>query len=336
VLFQAEKITTTIMDVKYKNSPVLVIAEGRLSHSVPLCLLQAGHPVTLITTDTDKALNGINEHLKHISKTGAKQFQWDQLNIKSEPDYKTDHRLGIAITSEDVEEKKLVIQQLEKYLFTDSIIAINTESIPLCTLQEACNHPRRLIGMNWAEPAHTTYFLELITNENTDNDLAAELVGLAKTYWNKDPYLVSNDVSIRAKLFGAMVREAFYLVQNGYASIEDIDRACRNDPGYYLPFSGNFRYMDLMGTYAYGLVMKDLNRELSRERSLPAFFNELVEQGGLGMENQKGFYQYGEGDAERWKELFNKFSYRIQEIINKYPFNYQEQPSMADHKTSSL
>jgi len=324
------------MDVKYKKSPVLIIGNGRLSHSVTVCLLQAEHPVTLLTENKDHAVNCINDHFLDLSKATSKEPKWNLLEITSSLDCKPDYRIGIAITSENLMEKKSVILQLEKKLFADSIIAINTESIPLSTLQEACDYPERLIGVNWVEPAHTTYFLELIINAKTNKELADNLFNLAKTHWNKDPYLISNDVSIRAKMIGAMAREAFYLVQNGYASIEDIDRACRNDAGHYLPFSGNFRYMDLMGTYAYGLVMKDLNRELSKECYVPDFFEEIIEQGGLGMENNKGFYKYEEGDVKRWNKIFVKFSYQIQHIIHKYPFNYREKVSIADNKTSSL
>jgi 3-hydroxybutyryl-CoA dehydrogenase len=237
------------------------------------------------------------------------------------------HKIGIAITGENVEEKKARIQQLEKLLFPGSIIAINTESIPLSLLQDGCEHPERLIGLNWVEPAHTTFFLEIITNAGTKKKLVDHLYDLAKAHWNKDPYCVSKNVGIRAKMLSGMIREAFFLVQNGYATIEDIDRACRNDAGYYLPFAGNFRYMDLMGTYAYGLVMKDLNRELSKEAHVPPFFEEIMKKGGLGMQNNKGFYSYEPGDAERWKELFSMFSYQIQQIIEKNPFNQLQKPT---------
>jgi len=129
-----------------------------------------------------------------------------------------------------------------------------------------------------------------------------------------------------------MVREAFYLVQNRYASIEDIDRACRNDAGYYLPFAGNFRYMDLMGTYAYGLVMKDLNKELSTESIIPEFFKKIMEEGGKGMENKNGFYQYNEEEVKKWNKLFNSFSYKIKRIIEKYPFNYKVEKELITNE----
>ena len=120
----------------------------------------------------------------------------------------------------------------------------------------------------------------------------------------------------------AITREAFFLVDNGYASIEDIDRACRNDAGYYLPFAGNCRYMDLMGTHAYGLVMKDLYKELSQQDKVSDKLADLLADGKLGMEHGNGFYKYTKKAASQWEEKFRQFSFQIKEIIDKYPFNY--------------
>jgi 3-hydroxybutyryl-CoA dehydrogenase len=321
------------MDTGYKGASVLLSASGRLSYSIAVCLLQAGHSVTLVTDSTAEARAGIGEHLRDSSHDGLKKMRPDHLEIKTEFDYNPRRQLAIAITGEDVREKKEVIRKLEDHISASSLIAVNTESIPLSILQQDCDYPERLIGLNWSEPAHTSFFLEIITNDQTNKKLPRDLFQLAKTSWNKDPYLVCSDLSVRAKMFSAMVREAFFLVQNGYASIEDIDRACRNDAGYYLPFSGNFRYMDLMGVYAYGLVMKDLNPELSKEASLPDFFKELIRKGGLGMENDGGFYEYEEGDAEHWDKQLREFSFQIRDIIRKYPFTYLDDP-VRKSKTS--
>lgn len=118
----------------------------------------------------------------------------------------------------------------------------------------------------------------------------------------------------------ALIREAFYLVEHNYVSAEDIDRACRNDPGYYLPFAGNFRYMDLMGTYLYGLVMEDMNPDLSAGSGIPEFFTGLLDNDHLGMATGKGIYDYGEGESAQWESLFGKFNVQIQALMEKYPF----------------
>src|SRR5690606_28347588 len=92
---------------------------------------------------------------------------------------------------------------------------------------------------------------------------------------------------------------------------------------------GNFRYIDLMGgAGAYGRVMKDLNPELSKSREVPAFFMNAAEQVAGLAENNKGLYEYQEGDMEQWDETFREFSYRIKTVIDKYPFAYtKNQPA---------
>ncbi len=126
-----------------------------------------------------------------------------------------------------------------------------------------------------------------------------------------------------------MLREALYLVDNEYATVEDIDRACRNDPGYYLSFAGNFRYMDLMGPYSYALVMKDLNPELSKADKPPAFVYKMLKDGKTGLHTKKGFYNYSEKEVREWEHLIMKFGYQIEKIISKYPFN---QPVEQENK----
>ena len=82
--------------------------------------------------------------------------------------------------------------------------------------------------------------------------------------------------------------------------------------------------MDLMGTYIYGLVMKDMNPDLSKDRHIPQFFTDIISKGGQGMENNIGIYKYKADTAKKWKQLSRTFSYQIQHVIEKYPFKYLE------------
>ena len=321
---------------EYKETPVLIIGNEKLACSVSVCLSQAGHQLTLFTENSYEVLKGITTHFDDLSNFKTEAPTPNKINLINKLGNKLSFKLAIILTDENLLKKKALITQLEKKLPADSIIAVNTESIPLYILQRDCNFPERIIGVNWVEPAHTTFFLEIISNAANNIGLINILFQLSKECWNKDPYIISNDLSIRAKMFAAMAREAFFLVENGYASIEDIDRACRNDAGYYLPFAGNYRYMDLMGPYAYGLVMKDLNCELSKDQSLPGFLKNIIANGGSGMENNKGFYNYEKDDAEKWYEKFRKFSFQISRIIDKYPFNYRKENPLPSKKAKSV
>lgn len=306
------------------SKPLGVIGNGNLAYSIALCLMRSGHTVHLCTDDPLEAENMISGHISDMAAVnGAEKMATERLWTTHNLENIGDVSLAIVITAEDTELKTEAIIALEEILSPTVVIAVNTESITLDELQQSSADPSRLIGLNWTEPAHTTRFLEIITNDKTPAKLADEIKCLAKG-WGKDAYTVFN-LGIRSRLMSAMIREAFYLVENGYASREDIDRACRNDPGYYLPFAGNCRYMDLMGTYAYGLVMKDLNPDLSRKQVVPEFFEEIIRDGGEGMKNGSGLYQYSPEDIKIWREVFNEFSYLIQNLMDKYPFDYLQQ-----------
>ncbi|HXL57504.1 MAG TPA: 3-hydroxyacyl-CoA dehydrogenase family protein, partial [Chitinophagaceae bacterium] len=141
--------------------------------------------------------------------------------------------------------------------------------------------------------------------------------------WGKEPSLVRKDIRgfITNRLMYAMMREAIHLVENGYATIEDIDRACRNDMGYWITFAGLFRFMDLTGIPAYLTVMKDLFPGLDNSTKAPHFIEELVASGAKGVSNALGFYPYTKESAKKWEKLFIEFTYDIRKLSEKYPKN---------------
>jgi 3-hydroxybutyryl-CoA dehydrogenase len=181
------------------------------------------------------------------------------------------------------------------------------------------------LGIHWGEPAHILRFLEVICGEKSDIKNAEKVVTLAET-WGKEPSLVKKDIRgfITNRLMYAMMREGLHLVKNGYATIEDIDRACRNDMGYWITFAGIFRFMDLTGVPAYLTVMKDLFPELDNSTTPPEFFEELVAAGAKGVSNAHGFYPYTKESAEKWEKLFVEFTYDIRKLSEKYPQNVGE------------
>ncbi len=311
-------------DCSRLKDPILVVGDSKLACSLTACLLKAGDEVIMYTSN-DKAVEVINAHLQYqqiISPQAACSKHFSTIDNLDTP---LNCKIAFAVSNECVNEKRNILKKIESIVAEDTIIAINIESIALSELHVTAKNPERVIGTNWVEPVHTTSFLEIITNDCTNEEAAQELYQIAKLFWEKDPYLLKSDSGIRSKIMAALIREACFLIENGYSTVEDIDRACRNDAGYYLPFAGNFRYMDLMGTYAYGMVMKDLNPELCKDEKIPEWVTNIINDSGEGMVKNKGFYTYKEGEVKNWEEKFQAFSHEIKEIIDKYPFNYLEE-----------
>jgi len=110
---------------------------------------------------------------------------------------------------------------------------------------------------------------------------------------------------ITNRIFYAICREAFHLVEAGYATPADVDRSLRNDLGYWITFAGPFRFMDLTGIPAYAAVMTDLFPDLDCRKEVPALMRKVVESGSQGVRNASGFYEYTPEQASTGKSSFS-------------------------------
>lgn len=304
-----------------------VIGLGLMGHSIIACLLAAGHKVVAVTRSVDKSRTTrrkVLDLLQQMKSEGLVKRSAAALveNLEISDDYQDLARCAIVIESivEDIETKRQVYQAIEQAVSPRTIIGSNTSSIPLTLLQQGAQHPERFVGIHWDEPAHVTRFMEVIAGEQTLPRYANRVMALAAA-WGKEPSLLRRDIRgfITNRVSYAMFREACHLVDSGVATIEDVDRSLRNDVGWWITFAGPFRYMDLMGVQGYYRVMKDLLPELSSETAIPRAIASVVESGGRGISNERGFYKYTPQEAKRWEKLFVKFNYEIRRLAMKYP-----------------
>ena len=299
---------------------------GLMGSSIATCILAAGHEVTSLVKDlsiVDEARQRILSFLEQLHQEGILNERPEEVvkrhTITDDVTKMAGHEVVIESIIENVDEKKSVYKKLETVLSPTAIIGSNTSAIPVTVLQSGLQHPERVLGIHWAEPAHITRFMEVICGKDSQLEYAYKMVELAES-WGKEPSLLKKDIRgfITNRIMYAMLREAFYLVENGYATMEDVDRSLRNDLGYWITFAGPFRFMDLTGIPAYLTVMKDLFPELSNATEAPAFMEDLVSAGAKGVSNAQGFYSYTPESAERWEEKFIEFSYDVRKLAKKY------------------
>ena len=86
-----------------------------------------------------------------------------------------------------------------------------------------------------------------------------------------------------------------------------------------MTFCGPFRFMDLTGFQAYYHVMKDLFPELTNQPEVPPLMENIVKEGGNGVFNGRGFYNYTEEEADAWAKAFEEFRYAVHDFSKNYP-----------------
>lgn len=305
---------------------VAVIGLGLMGRSIAACLLAAGHRVIGLTNDMAgsrnvpqrvRALLAEMRREKLISQHASalmKQFQ-----MTAQISDLAQCSIVFESVTEDVELKREIFHKVESVISNSAIIATNTSAIPVTILQQGTINPQRILGIHWDEPAHITRFMEVIPGKDTTAEYIERIVQLAPS-WGKEPSLLKREIRgfIANRISYAMFREACHLVDSGICTVEDVDRSLRNDVGWWMPFVGPFRYMDLMGVEGYVRVMKELLPELSTSPAVPALMRKVVESGGRGISNGKGFYHYTELEAKRWEKLFTRFNYKIRRLAAEY------------------
>jgi 3-hydroxybutyryl-CoA dehydrogenase len=302
---------------------------GLMGTSIVAALLSAGHRVIGLTRSLAKRSNSREIVLERLAEMKAAGVLHGDPSTLIDRLQMTEHyadlascRVVIESIIEDLPAKKEALSKIEAAVSADALIGSNTSAIPVSILQAGTLHPERILGIHWAEPAHVTRFMEIICGERTTPENAEWAVRLARA-WGKEPTLVRRDIRgfITNRLMYAMLREAFYLVENGYATPADVDRSARNDMGCWMTLAGPFRFMDLTGIPAYRNVMKELFPELCNSAEVPKLMQQVVESGARGVSNARGFYSYTPEQAKRWEALFLKFSYDIRALAQQYPEN---------------
>ena len=157
------------------NIEVGVVGLGLMGTSIATCLLMAEHPVMAIAPvpgDLEQAMARISGHLERSYQEGicAKRppYYLDRLVISEDYGQLKNCQLVIECTLENAAIKQQVYTKIEQVISNDALMVSNTSAIPISDLQKLTAHPSRFFGLHWAEPSHTTRFLEVICGEESE------------------------------------------------------------------------------------------------------------------------------------------------------------------------
>jgi 3-hydroxybutyryl-CoA dehydrogenase len=150
--------------------------------------------------------------------------------------------------------------------------------------------------MHWWNPPHIVPLVEVIKADYTADATAETLMEVSKKL-GKIPVLVKKDARgfIGNRLQFAVVREALHIVEQGIASIEDVDKTLKFGPGLRYAILGALETADLGGLDTFYYISSYLFADLGKEQEAPAILAKLNEEKNLGVKTGKGFYDYSNG-----------------------------------------
>ena len=133
----------------------------------------------------------------------------------------------IECVPEQLDLKIRVIRDLDDAAPENTILASNTSGFPIAAFAAATRRPDRVIGWHWASPPVVMKFAEIVVTEATSEE-TKRLVCETAEACGKHPVVVNDNPMawgfVANRVYGAMIREAAKVVDEGVASHEEVNQ----------------------------------------------------------------------------------------------------------------
>lgn len=202
----------------------------------------------------------------------------------------TEVDLAVEAVAEDLAVKQQLFAALDKVCRPGAILATTTSSLPVIACARATGRPRDVVGMHFFNPAPAMKLVEVVRTVLTGDDVHATVRAVCARV-RKHPVDCGDRAGfiVNALLF-PYLNNAIKMVQEHYATLDDIDAAMKLGGGYPM---GPFELLDVVGLDVSLAIEKVLHREFRDPGLAPApLLEHLVAAGCLGRKTGRGFREY--------------------------------------------
>ena len=165
----------------------------------------------------------------------------------------------------------------------EAIIGSNTSSIPIGSMATAVTGPERFLGVHFSNPSPFIPAVEMIPHDGTDPAVLAAASGIVRAVGKLPATVADRTGFVLNRLQFALLNEAVRVVEEGVASVEDVDTIIRGTLGFRLPFFGPFAVADMAGLDTYVKVFAQLRESYPDRFPTPQLLQEVVDAGHYGV-----------------------------------------------------
>lgn len=284
---------------------IAVIGAGAMGAGIAQVAARAGHCVWLLDNRPGaavQAIEGIDRQLEKRLRNGkldAREYAatMARLHAAESIEQLADSALVIEAIVENLELKQALFRQLESLCNDRCILASNTSSLSITQIAAGLEHPERLLGLHFFNPAPVMALVEIVSGLASAPELAQCLYDTAKN-WGKQPvHARSTPGFIVNRVARPFYAESLRLLQEGVGDCATLDALLREAGGFAM---GAFELTDLIGhDVNYAVTCSVFAAHYGDRRFLPSLIQkELVDAGRYGRKSGQGFYSYAE-DAVR-------------------------------------
>jgi 3-hydroxybutyryl-CoA dehydrogenase len=279
---------------------LVVIGSGVMGRGIAYVSSLGGFDSVLIDVD-EKQLRNAEQEINSIFEKGiarGKVSLAEAESAKASLKYSNflaenvkDADLVIEAVPEKIDIKKTIFEVIDQHAPEHCLFASNTSTMSPTEIASFTKRPEKVIAMHFFNPVHKMPLVEIIRGLET-SDKTAEAIQKAAIQMGKETVVVNEFPGFVTSRISALVgNEAFYMLQEGVGSAEEIDKAIKLGLNYPM---GPFELGDLVGLDTRLNNLKYLHEKLGEKYRPAPLLEQYVKAGRLGRKTGRGVYDYRE------------------------------------------
>lgn len=277
---------------------IFVLGAGTMGSGIVQAFAQKGYEVIVRDIKdefVERGLAGINKNLSKLVSKGklteeAKEDILSRISGTTDMNLAADCDLVVEAAIENMKIKKEIFAELDKICKAETILASNTSSLSITEVASATSRPEKVIGMHFFNPAPVMKLVEIIRGMATSQETFDSVNELSLAI-GKEPVEVAEAPGfVVNRILIPMINEASVILQEGIASVEDIDTAMKFGANHPM---GPLALGDLIGLDVCLAIMDVLYNETGDTKyRASSTLRKYVRAGWLGRKTGRGFYNY--------------------------------------------
>ena len=325
------------------------VGAGRMGRGIAITFALAGYAVRIIdlkdrtSSEFDALCESASAEI-HLTMSMLSSFgMLDESEVDStvarvsyfaSKDCKTalaDADIIFEAVPETLEAKEAAFTLVSRYAQPEAIVASTTSTILSDELQPFVSNPSRFLNAHWLNPAFLIPLVEVSPAHETNPAVVKRLNDLLERIGKVPVVCTASPGYIVPRIQAIAMNEAARMVEEGVATVEDIDKATKYGFGFRFSILGLLEFIDWGGGDILYYASRYMTKAMQSDRfSSPAIIERNMNEGRIGLSTQQGFLDYSSIDVNEYQRVKLAEFVALLRHIGKLPPNATAEPSVLE------